>query len=65
MGLQPAIAVTVTLIAVCLAALTGSWIAWAGVIVAAGWAAWVAADRVMHQVVDPPFDRARGPAREP
>ncbi len=53
---QAAIAVVVMLVAFFLATLTGSWIAYAATLASAAWLAWVAADRVMQQVLDRPFD---------
>ena len=62
---QAAIAVFVLLVALCLAALTGSWIAWAATLASAAWLAWVAADRVMRQVLDRPFDLDGARTKEP
>ncbi len=53
---QAAIALVVLLLALPIAALTGSWFAWAATFASAAWLAWVAADRVMQQVLDRPFD---------
>ena len=53
---QAVIALVVLSVAPCLAALTGSWIAWAVTLASAASLAWIAADTVMRQTVDRPFD---------
>lgn len=58
-------AMAVLLVALLLAALTGSWLAWAATLASAAALAWVAADRVMRQVLDRPIDLHRAPADEP
>ena len=49
------IAAIALLIALFLAALTGSWIAWVVGLGAAAWVAWVTAGRVMERVVSRPL----------
>jgi len=56
MPTRTAISLVVLLIVLPSAALTGNLIAWAATLASAAWLAWVAADRVMQQVLDRPFD---------
>ena len=65
MRLQAATALVVLLLALSLAALTASWIAWGATLASAVWLAWVAADRVMQQVLDRPFDLEGTQREEP
>ncbi len=65
MGTHPTIAVLALLVALSLAALTGAWIAWAATVAAAVWCAWVSADQVMKDVMNPPTNRGETQAREP
>lgn len=62
---QAAIAVAVLLIALCVAALTESWVAWAVTLASAAWLAWVAADAVVQHVTTRPFDLDGTQTKEP